>query len=121
MKHNIQLILILFFPLVGLCQTGPGGVGKTDGTSDLNIWLNASDESSIVLSGSNVTQWSDNSGSGNHFTTISTTKPTYSSGSGKLVFSNSAMRLNNIAMPKRLFFVVVNRSGVAAQFIIFWS
>lgn len=121
MKNRIQLILILFFPLVGLCQTGPGGVGKTDGTSDLNIWLNASDESSIVLSGSNVTQWSDNSGSGNHFTTISSTKPTYSSGSGKLVFSSSAMRLNNIAMPKRLFFVVDNRSGVAASNLLYFG
>lgn len=35
--------------------------------SDLEIWLDASDDSSVILNGSNVSQWSDKSGNGEHF------------------------------------------------------
>lgn len=41
-------------------QTGPGGVGATDGKSDLNLWFSA--DSGLVLSGKYVTGWSDRSG-----------------------------------------------------------
>ena len=50
-------------------QTGPGGVGKTDGTSKLGLWLNASKgvqdaSSAAVVDGANVTYWRDQSGNG---------------------------------------------------------
>lgn len=111
MKNWIQLILILFFPLIGLCQTGPGGVGTTGGTSSLEIWLDASNEASITLSGSSVTQWNDISGNGNHFTPTTSTSPTFTSGSGQVVFSDSPMKLGSkISFPERLFFVTNVRS-----------
>ena len=37
------------------------------------LWLDGSDTSSLVLSGSNITTWKDKSGSSNHFTTTSGT------------------------------------------------
>jgi len=46
-------------------QTGPGGVAKTDGTSTLNIWLDA--ESTGLADGVSLTTWSDMSGYGNNF------------------------------------------------------
>jgi hypothetical protein len=49
-------------PVLG---TGPGGVGTTDGTSDLVLWLRPD---SMVYGGSgNVNSWVDVSGHGNNF------------------------------------------------------
>lgn len=43
------------------------------------LWLDASDSTSVVLSGSNVTQWNDKSGNGNNATqTTANSRPTYS-------------------------------------------
>lgn len=47
-------------------QTGPGGVGTTDGTSSLVLWLDANTVSGT--SGTTITSWSDRSGYGNNFT-----------------------------------------------------
>jgi len=41
---------------------GPGGVGVTDGTSDVRLWLRA--EEGITTQGGEVTKWSDQSGGG---------------------------------------------------------
>ena len=43
----------------------------------LNLWLDAYDSASIVLSGSNVTQWNDKSGYNRHATLYSTAYSTY--------------------------------------------
>jgi uncharacterized repeat protein (TIGR01451 family) len=48
--------------------TGPGGFLLANGTSNLTLWLDAVTTSSIVTSGSNVSQWSDLSGYGNNAT-----------------------------------------------------
>ena len=62
--------LLLLFALVIVidvnAQTGPGGVGKTDGTSDLVLWLDANTVS--ATNGSTVTSWADQSGYGNDYT-----------------------------------------------------
>lgn len=73
MKH--LLIILLFFVLNnGFSQTGPGGVGTDDGTSNLLLWLDAN--SSVEEAPSNpaenldlVTTWKDLSGNNNHATT----------------------------------------------------
>ena len=55
---------------------GPGGVGHTDGTSDLELWLMA--DKDVASNGSSVvTGWLDNSGNGNDVSTIGG-DPTYS-------------------------------------------
>ena len=45
-------------------QTGPGGVGATDGASSLELWLKADDGTGQTVDGSAVSTWSDKSGYG---------------------------------------------------------
>jgi hypothetical protein len=58
-------ILIFNIPFVLISQTGPGGVGSTDGASDLNLWLR-SGYGLTIPSGNNISQWSDQSGKSHH-------------------------------------------------------
>ena len=62
----------------GYLTGAPSGFTPASISSCL-VWLDAADASSFTLSGSNVTQWNDKSGLGNHFTTLAGTSPTYSS------------------------------------------
>jgi hypothetical protein len=48
-------------PLATL-NDGPGGVGRSDGLSKLKLWLKAD----VGVSGSSVSEWTDQSGSGNN-------------------------------------------------------
>ncbi|APG65603.1 hypothetical protein LPB136_09610 [Tenacibaculum todarodis] len=64
-------------------QTGPGGVGSIDGTSNLKIWLRGSDinaDGDITNNpalGSRISSWNDYSGNGNNFTNTGNRRPTY--------------------------------------------
>ena len=58
MKNVMQLILILI-PLMGISQTGPGGVGANDGSSTLEYWIDANGG---VTGTSLITAWTDLSG-----------------------------------------------------------
>jgi hypothetical protein len=49
-----------------LPSLAPGAVDSPDDISGLVLWLDADDSSTLSLSGSNVTQWDDKSGSANH-------------------------------------------------------
>lgn len=66
MKLGVKLpITILLFSSINLlAQDGPGGVGKRDGTSDMNLWLDAN-QIEGTITGNNVSVWNDESGSGN--------------------------------------------------------
>lgn len=55
---NIYIFLV-FIASFSFGQTGPAGVGSTDGTSDLKLWLNAQN---VVVSGSSITTLNDLSG-----------------------------------------------------------
>lgn len=57
--------LTISLPLVNqaFAQTGPGGIGSTDGSSNLVLWLKA--DQGVTTSGSSVTNWADQSGYGN--------------------------------------------------------
>ncbi len=61
-------------------SNGPGGVGSTDGSSNLSLWLDAS-EISGVSDGADISEWIDLSGKGNH-AQISTNAPSYSATAG---------------------------------------
>lgn len=50
--------------------------------SNMNLWLDASDAGTITLSGTNVSQWSDKSGAGNHATPYNQ-GPTVGNSAGK--------------------------------------
>ena len=82
---NITIFIILLIAFSGYCQTGPGGIGTTDGNSNLKIWLLADDINANgdtqdnPASGTPIDRWSDNSGNLNDFTQSGSLRPTYSS------------------------------------------
>ncbi len=62
MKAITSLLVALIITWsIGFSQDGPGGVGSTDGTSELVMWLKA--DAGVSVDGDNhVTEWSDQSG-----------------------------------------------------------
>lgn len=65
------------------------------------LWLDAADSTTITLSGSNVTQWLDKSGSSNHASQATTARqPTYSNSAITFVSSNQ----NYLSLPNGTFF-----------------
>lgn len=64
-----------------------------------SLWLDATDSSTLTLSGSNVSQWSDKSGLGYSFTQSSPNQPTYSASGfgnrGSIVFNGSTSYLQS--------------------------
>lgn len=86
MKCFFVLICIVFWGVVGVnAQTGPGGVGMTNGSSNLKVWLRADDLngdnifSNNPSNGTLVDFWNDFSGWGNHYSNTGANRPTYSS------------------------------------------
>ena len=81
MKNILLLIVILMFSMHGISQTGPGGIGKNDGTSNLDIWLSDTmkyTDAGVTLAGDDdaVQQWNDVSGNSNDaIQTVSSLKP----------------------------------------------
>ncbi len=72
MKKIGAHFFITFFLFSGVfAQTGPGGVGSTDGTSNLDFWFDASKEvyndvgTTLSTNNQTVQQWNDQSGN-NH-------------------------------------------------------
>jgi len=69
--------------------------------SGVSLWLDASDSSTVVLSGSNVTQWNDKSGQANNAVSVPvgsynvTSVPTYSP--SNLAFFGSAMVITTLS------------------------
>ena len=49
-------------------QNGPGGVGTTDGASNLELWMKADVGTNTTLEGGAITNWADQSGNGNDMT-----------------------------------------------------
>ena len=82
---KIALYFFLILSIKIFSQTGPGGVGTNDGTSNLKIWLRGSDinaDADITNNptvGDRVSSWNDYSGNGNNFTNTGNRRPTYSS------------------------------------------
>jgi hypothetical protein len=77
MKKLLTTIFALI-TIVSFAQNGPGGVGSTDGTSSLVLWLKANDINQI--SGTAISNWPDASGYGNNATAISPNQPMYMDG-----------------------------------------
>ncbi len=71
MKSLQQLTFILLSSVSLNCfaQTGPGGVGTNDGSSDLVMWYRT--DNAVTVSGSNVTTWGNSAGYNDHTMTQS--------------------------------------------------
>ncbi|WP_148639123.1 hypothetical protein [Aquimarina longa] len=74
------LVMVTFF---GVAQTGPGGVGSSDGTSPLRVWLKSDDldadgdQTDNPANGISVSTWSDHSGYANNYAQVGANRPTY--------------------------------------------
>lgn len=79
MKTSLKtLVALMTFFLLSVplfAQTGPGGVGSTDGSSDLRWWYDANHES--YTDGASVNSVSDLSGYGNSLSASGTEQPTF--------------------------------------------
>ena len=72
----LTLIIFLFISNFSLAQNGPGGVGNTTGTSNLQLWLKANDCTGCS-DGDLIAQWDDQSGAGHHVMSSGTSRPTF--------------------------------------------
>ncbi|WP_103068877.1 hypothetical protein [Aquimarina sediminis] len=100
MKKQLLCIcsFILLASFIGFGQTGPGGVGTTDGSSSLRVWLKSDDidaDGDITdnpTNGTPVSTWSDYSGNANNYTQTGGNRPTYNTtGTFDAVNFNSAL------------------------------
>ncbi|WP_299136206.1 hypothetical protein [uncultured Tenacibaculum sp.] len=66
LQSKFFVLFNLIFSSLLFSQTGPGGVGITDGSSNLVLWLDANNVS--VANGTLTNNWPDNSGYGHNFT-----------------------------------------------------
>jgi hypothetical protein len=85
--------------------------------SGCRLWLDASDASSITLSGSSVTQWNDKSGQSNHAVGVTSYLPTYTSSPAQVNFNAAqALRSNYvISSSTETIFVVMKSTTVGAN------
>lgn len=107
-------------------STGPGGVGESNGTSSLKLWLNASVGTNTTTNGAGVTSWNDLSGYGNNLT--ATTPPTYLAsylnGQPAISFNGSTQFMQNVSMASSAgstpeLFIVTRINTYTAQGILF--
>lgn len=52
MKTRLTNLTFLLLPFLGFAQTGPGGVGTTDGTSTLKIWIRT--DNGVTTTGTSI-------------------------------------------------------------------
>jgi hypothetical protein len=98
-------------PLIPLLSRPPQIAG-------CSLWLDASDQASVVRSGNNVTQWTDRSGNGWNATPQST-NPTYANNG--VIFAASSMlntSLSYTTLTTMTYFIVGRYSGTFKQDII---
>lgn len=94
-------------PILSFAQTGPGGVGIRNGSSNLKVWLRGEDINANnnltdnPANGTFVNTWADFSGSGNHYSNLTNLNtPIYSTtASFKSVFFNSASSPDFLSAP----------------------
>ena len=100
-----RFIFLAFYFLISfnflVAQTGPGGVGSKDGSSNLSLWLDASTITGISTNSNFSGIWWDQSGNNNH-AVVENNPPMYSDNNGSnsmpaLTFdasNNESLRVN---------------------------
>ena len=66
MRTIFTILTFLIIPFCTIAQSGPAGVGATNGASNLVLWMDANNIAGT--NGSTITNWTDASGYNNHFT-----------------------------------------------------
>lgn len=124
---NITTLILVFSTFLLFGQTGPGGVGKTDGTSALKVWYNPNNASTVTISGGNVTGLTNAAGvSVLDLTAVITAAPTFSVGSqngydemdftgSKLLKSATGLTTSNFVTNAASSFVVSNATNIHAS------
>ncbi len=119
--HNFRFPCYALFvaPLVLLGGALPCSAVSLNVTEGLQLWLDASDSSTLTLDGSEVAQWRDKSGHGHHATPNPDYRPVYHStglnGHASLTFNRDRMLINggipgiNAADPDRTIFFAFTR------------
>ena len=85
--------------------------------SGCQLWLDAADSSTVVLSGSAVTQWRDKSGAGNNATTFSGTLSYSSSGLAFTGSQSMTTPLTSVLTTQTVFFVGTANSSAGIEMI----
>ena len=119
MKKWIAFFLLFLHLLVDLnAQTGPGGVGTTDGSSSLKLWYRVDNGVSPATVGSSVTTWTNSAGisalditaTGGNRPTVVAGPNTYNeisfNGSNKLTTATGAITTSNFVTSQASTFVV---------------
>ena len=129
MKRLILSIIFLPFSFCLFAQTGPGGIGANNGTSNLILWLDANSGTfsdagiTLCINGGSLQQWNDMSGYNNHSTqTIVARQPTWNTsilnGFPAVNFSSSSQNYilhqitTNPSTSDYCFFAVFNSSTI---------
>lgn len=83
--------------------------------SGCSLWLDAGDATTVTLSGSSVTTWSDKSGNGNNATSGGSSTPTYSNSS--VVFDGNGYynTAYSAALANETFFIVYKWTTISAD------
>lgn len=99
----IAFFLYVASPIRTVAQTGPAGVGTSDGSSSLKMWLDASTgvfadtlQTQIAKAGDKVKLWKDLSGSNNHvFAMADSNSPSLTTANAALNFQNAIRFFQN--------------------------
>jgi hypothetical protein len=111
MTNKLYTIFMLLSSFNAFCQTGPGGVGTTDGLSRLEFWFDANDldaDGDFTDNPANlatITAWSDKSGNGRNALSVASNRPVYLTSATNnfpgIYFRRNNDRLNITSVPIR--------------------
>jgi hypothetical protein len=77
MYKLLTFTLFILYSTLVWAQNGPGGIGNTNGSSELKLWLKADAGPNVTTDGMGVNLWSDQSGAGNDLSSTGTATPIY--------------------------------------------
>lgn len=88
----------------------------TDVSTSCALWFDGGDQTSLTLSGSNVTAWIDKSGNANNIPSFSGTQPVYNASTGLLTMNGSGLTTNSISLTSitsySIFYVITFLTGL---------
>jgi hypothetical protein len=107
MFRNWMVVSLAFMPYLGWSQTGPAGIGASDGSSTLELWLDidkgitTTNNTGSGGSAADVTNWADQSGNGLNMTGTGTAVPefitSFVNGHGAMRFVQSNFERLNLS------------------------
>jgi hypothetical protein len=106
---------LIEYYLMNKWKLPPNSITNPTSVSGCRLWLDASDPSSLTLSGSSVTQWNDKSGFSNHAVGITSFLPTYTSATQLNFNGSQGLRSNYVpATAGETFFLVMKSTTLNA-------